>query len=544
MWCAYSACWLDIESFSLEQRRAPRSERYSMNYSEPVSRQNRVPVRAATDAVCYDFFRNGLSSYGKDMLAANDGVGSAAEMVYRDQWDAEDDAAAARNAGPDVRSICTDLQFLELTTDGRRVPGLDCTAWRAALQQGMDAANVATQVQAAATAFEDFLRALDGEGRSLMAEVNVDQILQRLTAANGRQTQLRALLFEWVPRIYAEAGVDSLRRGKPRSKGYRRITASDTAELGENWSLHHGFSKRMYSDQFASTMSSKRRNGNGSLIFQVDGCNISPAEHKRLTPAGPDDGWFAVILPLEKELAAAEVDRLRTMRLLPDVSDDRIVAVNGQMPWRCSKLLETSDNGNGCAITALTKIMASTAGQLKLYTDAVLKLKGAAGEGCDFFSLSQGLLRLRQTDAPAGAVVLRHFEATITTILLALFGAYIFGGWYRTRNGKIIGHAVSYNADARLLHLGPKTLAIMAKDLLDVPKLLDEIERDTGIFFEGDIDCRQIYICPMHPGAQELPYHPKEHLKAPPISGRCVGGNRRKRKQQAAARAADDGSGR
>ena len=54
MWCAYSACWLDIESFSLEQRRAPRSERYSMNYSEPVSRQNRVPVRAATDAVCSD----------------------------------------------------------------------------------------------------------------------------------------------------------------------------------------------------------------------------------------------------------------------------------------------------------------------------------------------------------------------------------------------------------------------------------------------------------------------------------------------------------
>ena len=87
-------------------------------------------------------------------------------------------------------------------------------------------------------------------------------------------------------------------------------------------------------------------------------------------------------------------------------------------------------------------------------------------------------------------------------------------------------------------------MAIMAKDLLDVPKLLDEIERDTGIFFEGDIDCRKIYICPMHPGAQELPYHPKEHLKALPISGRCVGGNRRKRKQQAAARAADDGSGR
>ena len=91
----------------------------------------------------------------------------------------------------------------------------------------------------------------------------------------------------------------------------------------------------------------------------MDGCNISPAEHKRLTPAGPDDGWFAVILPLEKELAAAEVDRLRTMRLLPDVSNDRIVAVNGQMPWRCSKLLATSDNGNGCAITALRP----TAGQ-------------------------------------------------------------------------------------------------------------------------------------------------------------------------------------
>ena len=54
----------------------------------------------------------------------------------------------------------------------------------------------------------------------------------------------------------------------------------------------------------------------------------------------------------------------------------------------------------------------------------------------------------------------------------------------------------------------------MAKDLLDVPKLLDEIERDTGIFFEGGIDCRHIYICPMHPGAQELPYHPKEHLKS------------------------------
>ena len=82
------------------------------------------------------------------------------------------------------------------------------------------------------------------------------------------------------------------------------------------------------------------------------------------------------------------------------------------------------------------------------------------------------------------------------------------------------------------------------KSLLDVPKLLDEIERDTGIFFEGDIDCRKIYICPMHPGAQELPYHPKEHLKASPISGIKAGGNRRKRKQQAAARAADDGSGR
>ena len=65
-----------------------------------------------------------------------------------------------------------------------------------------------------------------------------------------------------------------------------------------------------------------------------------------------------------------------------------------------------------------------------------------------------------------------------------------------------------------------------------------------GIFFEGDIDCRQIYICPMHPGAQELPYHPKEHLKAPPTSGIKAGGNRRKRKQRAAARAADDGSGR
>ena len=55
---------------------------------------------------------------------------------------------------------------------------------------------------------------------------------------------------------------------------------------------------------------------------------------------------------------------------------------------------------------------------------------------------------------------------------------------------------------------------------------------------------RLLLLLRMHPGAQELPYHPKEHLKAPPTSGIKAGGNRRRRKQRAAAKAADDGSGR
>ena len=483
-----------------------------------------------SDDACYRHWGR-LSHLGKEQLAAHLGDGQAAEAVRKAEWDAQD--AAEEAAREPLRKAMSQLRHVEQHIPSQDVSKFDSVKWSADLSKAARrGSNASISTDASATivrsAVHELLSSLKhGPRRRIENDVSIDiaATLSSLQKVSGGR--LVRDLISCIEKLHDGLGIESARHSKhSRARGHcRTITAEDTSQ--ETWKKQARDAHERSKDGFIAstvdldTMRDEWTRGRTAPPARRD--QISAHEARLLA-------WHAPTLPRGPQLAEAALYELRASEQLPMADRTAAVPASGLLEWRCNDYF-LSTTAMNCVLQSFTWIVA--AGLHDLVPAATARtLEVMCANGLHFSDLQRVFDTLIDTDAAAGALLLKHAFWRGFDVLHATSGCYIFGGYLDKLNGTVLPHAMAYNADTKLLCLGTAVKPLLAEDLADIPALVEKLRLDHGVFCEGVSDTRQIMFRPKHPGAVKLRYAAEMAAPPPRLSS---GARRRERKKVAAA---------
>jgi len=218
------------------------------------------------------------------------------------------------------------------------------------------------------------------------------------------------------------------------------------------------------------------------------------------TDAGREP-WFYVELDAGPQLALEQLLQLRAEGEAPISSTTVVLRERGLLPHRTDAYAPPV-GGLTCTLLAFFSVLASDAARLGLAADPIVGLNNPIG----FRSLS--LLLLRNWAAPGGALLLLRAQVNRWELLRMTSGLFIFGGHLR-RGDTFHPHAMSYNAGTGVLYLGPYVVVVQPSDKEQLDLFAVRMQLMYGIYLSSEkpFECRQIYINPMHKGAELLRYN-------------------------------------